>query len=664
MKKFLLSIFAAVMVGHSAQGHFNPLSMLQLQALKHKAPALAESEAAPFIPALILLDADGASKAELEALGVVFYHERGGIHLTAIPRQAVGQVLDVPGIIDISCANTASVCMDKARPFCFVDAVMSPSASLPAFTGKGVVTGISDIGFDPQHIAFRENLKSFGVFRPEYNTSVISQGEALATCDTDNPDRHHATHVANIMAGSYLEGLYYGVAPGSDLVVTAGNLNDVSILLGVEHIISYARELDRRAVVNLSLSTAVGPHDGTSLMSAYLNHAAEDAVVCISSGNSGNCRGYASFDFTSEHTEAAVGLESGNNTSLNNSLEFWSNGTRPFGVQLHVLDTATGAVVYSSPVHQADNPEQQEFVPEMLDGKITMLSYLCPMNNRYNLAVRLQYTTDATGPDGRSARYVCFLSVTADPGVSVEGWTDISPLAFADAPKGRVGFEVRYDGTVNDLNTAPNVISVGSCRSRNVTPLLSGGDRTWPFSVGTVSDWSSYASATEFCRSLPDICAPGQMVISAQSSYYMKDHTSSWNAAVTRTPEGDFYWNFDQGTSMSSPYVAGVFALWLEADPTLTAEDLREVAASTARTDFTDFPSDQWGPGCIDAEAGLKKILEGISSIAEVETDSDLPSEIYTLSGIRISGADPAALSPGIYIVRTTAGSGQKLIIK
>ncbi len=662
MKNLILACLLSIIFCGEAAGRLHPLSMLELESPRMKVPAREDAQLSPYIPALMLLEAQSQTKADLEALGVIFYHERRGIHLTAIPREAVNDVLQVPGIIDISCANTTSACMDKARPFCFVDVAQTPTSSRAGFTGKGIVTGISDIGFDPQHIAFWNNLKSFAVFRPENDTEIISQGAALADCDTDNPDQHHATHVANIMAGSYMEGLYYGVAPGSDLVVTTSNLNDVGILLGVEHIISYARALERRAVINLSLSSSVGPHDGSSLMSAYLNYAAEDAVICISSGNSGDCPGYAYYYFTPAHTEASVGLACGNNRTLNNYLELWGSPGRSFSVRCNVLDTSTGSVVYSSPWHDAANEEQETFEPGMLDGKITMLSYLCPMNNRYSLAVRLQYTTDALAADGRTARYVCFLSVKSPGGTSVQGWSDISSLMFAQAPGTDESFTVQCDGTVNDLTTAPGVICVGSCRSRNEVPVLSGGDKSWTFPVGTVSDWSSFASATEFCRPLPDFCAPGQMVISAQSSYFMKDHTFGWNAAMTRTPEGDFYWNFDQGTSMASPFAAGVFAQWLEADPTLTTADLREIAASTARTDFSDFPSAQWGGGCIDAEAGLEKILSGISSIAEVPVDA--PEMIFTLSGLRLDHTDRSALAPGVYIAVSAKGVEKILVGK
>ena len=78
------------------------------------------------------------------------------------------------------------------------------------------------------------------------------------------------------------------------------------------------------------------------------------------------------------------------------------------------------------------------------------------------------------------------------------------------------------------------------------------------------------------------------------------------------------------GTSMASPHVAGAIALWLEADPTLTVADVKEIIAETAFKDEYTALADpvQVGYGKFDAYAGLKKVLErkaansGISNAA------------------------------------------------
>ncbi len=45
------------------------------------------------------------------------------------------------------------------------------------------------------------------------------------------------------------------------------------------------------------------------------------------------------------------------------------------------------------------------------------------------------------------------------------------------------------------------------------------------------------------------------------------------------------YWKQEVGTSMSTPFVAGSIALWLEANPDLNVNDVKEIIRKTAVRD-------------------------------------------------------------------------------
>jgi len=652
-----LPVFAAIAFGAAAK--VQPVSMLALQ----KSASASRAEASPYIPVLMLLDSESGSKADLEKLGVIFYHQRGDIFLTSVPRGAVSDVLSVDGIIDISCANTTSLCADLAREFSFVEAVHAglPELSGVKYTGNGVVTGISDIGFDPHHVAFRGNLRSVADFHPEKNAGTILAPDALDSWTSDNNTKTHATHVGNIMAGSYTEGVYYGAAPESDFVATTSSLNDVGILLGVEHIVQYAENAGKRAVINLSLSTPIGPHDGSALMSQYLDFVAEQtgAIICVSSGNDGWTKGHAFFDFSSDASTAAFLSHNGNNISFDNYIDIWSSDNKPFQIRCDVIDADTNLRVYSSDWYTSDSDEKLEVTPPQFDGSISFQGYLCPMDNRYNVAASLNYTTEERADDGRNARYICAFTVRADPGVRIDALADLNPMVLAEYTGDGNAFAVTSDGTVNDMASARNVIAVGSCASRNQAPVLPDGSYSWAFTVGSVSDWSSYATATPFCRALPDICAPGQQLVSAMSTDYYNQLSNPWINAETIVGDKHYYWFADQGTSMSSPLAAGIIALWLEANPALTVQEIKSIAAKTARTDLVGYPSAQWGPGCINAAAGIQEALNISSSVTDIDADhkSDSVSAIYTLTGIRLPHTDTSRLAPGTYITVTPSGS-------
>ena len=64
---------------------------------------------------------------------------------------------------------------------------------------------------------------------------------------------------------------------------------------------------------------------------------------------------------------------------------------------------------------------------------------------------------------------------------------------------------------------------------------------------------------------------------------------------------------------MASPTVAGIIALWLQADPTLSVRQVKDIIAQTAiRDQFTQGElGTHFGPnGKIDALAGIQLILE------------------------------------------------------
>jgi len=79
----------------------------------------------------------------------------------------------------------------------------------------------------------------------------------------------------------------------------------------------------------------------------------------------------------------------------------------------------------------------------------------------------------------------------------------------------------------------------------------------------------------------------------------------------------------NSGTSMSAPVVAGIIALWLEANPQLTPEDVLRVISLTSHQP-DDAPSAEknniYGYGMIDAYAGLLNILGIPDHIAGIST--------------------------------------------
>ena len=105
---------------------------------------------------------------------------------------------------------------------------------------------------------------------------------------------------------------------------------------------------------------------------------------------------------------------------------------------------------------------------------------------------------------------------------------------------------------------------------------------------------------------------------------------------------------------MSTPHAAGIVALWMQANPQLTTNDIIEILRETCRNDKfttdTEFiPSHnpvQAGYGKIDAVAGLKKILNttAIDAIevgghreATPATMYSIDDPVYNMMGQRVN---------------------------
>ena len=124
-------------------------------------------------------------------------------------------------------------------------------------------------------------------------------------------------------------------------------------------------------------------------------------------------------------------------------------------------------------------------------------------------------------------------------------------------------------------------------------------------------------------RVKPDVTAPGGMIFSAVSSYSDYYKESSANTVARATINGkSYYWGQMTGTSQASPFVAGVIATWLEANPELSPEDIQLILKKTARQDSHTgaCPNSIYGYGKIDALAGIKEVLSP-SAIDNLSTD-------------------------------------------
>ena len=205
-----------------------------------------------------------------------------------------------------------------------------------------------------------------------------------------------------------------------------------------------------------------------------------------------------------------------------------------------------------------------------------------------------------------------------------------------------------------DWTSTPNVISVGNYVANTIGINYNGFefDYSLIYTMFDIEGSSSYGVSLNGVAQ-PVVAAPGTNVVSSYNHY----------ACIKEIAESMQWQGYPYasmtGTSMSCPVVSGIVALWLQADPTLTLDEIKDILAHTSRNDeFTAANPIRWGYGKIDAAAGIEYIKQ-LTAINEVPIEEPRQVEDnlwYDITG-RTYNAKPTA--PGIYI-----HAGKKIIVR
>ena len=650
--------------------------LLTISLLLACAPlARAEEETpAPTHHAEIIRIDEADADAELEALqkeGVNILYRRGDLLLAYVPYATPGEETPsqakrklppslLPGDTRPQKPFNPNVpTMLNASRLMDADKIRTGSEGISPLSGKGVVVGFCDIGFDARHINFLDpsgkvcRVKLAVQYIEDYGLrNVYDSPEKIYEWQTDTEDNFHATHVAGILAGGYSTQGYQGMAPEADIVATTSTLHDATILAGVEDVIAYAKSVGKPAVVNISIGSYLGPHDGTSLFCQYLDRCAEDAIICISAGNEGAANNHAYKNFTPSDNTLRVRFANNDwtNMKMYGATDFYSDSSQPFSVSLFVNDNSsftrylfdTGLIDPASLVDGnwilTSDPElteppyhySEEFA-KYFNGEIYLYASLDPENGRYHAQVFYDCQTETyVSEASKWARYRIGAAITGSPGQHVDAFADGSWSWFARA--GSTFATPDNLMSVSDMATGHNVISVGMhCAQQSILKLdgsYYNGDE--PYTIIANSGYGKLLDG----RDLPLTVAPGSPIVSSFSTPYLTKHSaegmasiktlpdySSYSPAAAPTlydPQQYYYWLPYGGTSMSSPYVAGCIASWLQLKPDLSSSEAISLIASTNDSEAHPLSADPHnGQGYFRPYKALAELAKGLGTSVE-----------------------------------------------
>lgn len=639
----LFSILAAALFSSTfvmGQGKVSPYTVHLLQ--QQQVETRYESQAGGAVSAYLHTDGE-PDLAALEALGVKVTLRLDGILTARIPLDRVEETAALDFIRYIEVGTPVSPMLDKARPAAGVDKVHSGEGADMPLTGKGVVVGIIDGGFDYTHPAFYDDETGASRIRrvweqgtssgtpPEafgYGTELATE-EAILAAGGDVTTQSHGSHVAAIAAGAYRKegNPYYGIAPDADIVlVSKGALtaNCANISDAIAYIYDYAASVGKPCVVNMSLGWNQGPHDGTSTFDRVADQLQGPGRLLVGSmGNYGNDPVHISRTFTGDGDaplQAMVAYKIAPSAgNVGGEVDIWGDAGMAFGLQVVVTRSTNGSVVSAFDTLDVALPEGQtrEFaLSGRISGKVTVTTEVNPLNGKPHAFVSL-------GVESRAMGMTIGLIVTPRTAGTVHGWTDATYTTFeTDVPEGWTAGDKLY--TLCEIGgTGGRIISVGAYVSSN-TYVEQGATqpKKTDETLGALATFSSVGPTIDG-RMKPEIIAPGTFIASAVNSY--DSYKSAYpTASAVEWADRTYNYSYMQGTSMAAPFVAGVVATWLQAHPTLDSETVKEILAKTAINDEHTQPA-TCGYGKIDAYAGLREALALASGLDEVEANDDDP---------------------------------------
>ncbi len=141
----------------------------------------------------------------------------------------------------------------------------------------------------------------------------------------------------------------------------------------------------------------------------------------------------------------------------------------------------------------------------------------------------------------------------------------------------------------------------------------------------------------------------------------IKPEISAPGVAIRSTLPGGNY-GLKQGTSMAAPHVAGVLALMLQADASLTFADAEDILARTAvpRPSPSDVPNNDYGWGRVDAYDAVQVVAaRGILSGVVTRASDGLPIPQAAVSAVPSQGGAAVQTTTdaqGSYLLGLTAG--------
>jgi hypothetical protein len=630
--KLLILLLLFVNVAFSQRAKFNPSLYREIIKTQENDRSIS-----------LLVQGDVSTvQQKTKELGGRFKYSVNSISSITIPLNKILILGEVNGINKIEGLYGTGALMDDMT---LINANVNPvhlgyAPLSQAYDGSGVVMGFLDTGIDFKHPDFinadgstrvkylwDQNLDTGGStpidygYGQEWDAVAIDAG--LCTHNEAYNYFGHGSNVTGIGAGNGLAiNNLKGVAPASDLIVVSVAFDENflnNVVDGTEYIYSKAAAMGKPAVVNASLGSYFGSHDGTDLAALLIDDLITQSngrsFVCAAgnAGNNGiNPPSHLGYD---THPDSSFSWFYYNSSLAEVFYEWWIDKDDAENFSFAIGADITNPFTYYGRTEYLNLKNDFEYVNGVasksialyhdadLLGSITIYSYDFDSTYACDIIIDPELTTyywrfitNGTG------RFDCW---------SAKALTGTSDIIWASLPSSSIFPDIdRYKAPdynqtiVSSFTCSDKVITVGNYSNRASyldfygTEQIIANDTT-----GKLAGSSSFGP-TRDGRIKPEVAAPGNTTLATGqlSTLYGLIIAQPYKVA-----QGGMH-NRNGGTSMASPVVAGIASLLLQKNPQASWREIKDAIITTTYTDsFTgnNLPDNKWGYGKANAFAAM-----------------------------------------------------------
>ena len=627
----------------------------------------------------------------LKKYGCKIYANWDDIYIASIPLDNVSSLCSYPAIQRIEAGRSCSITNDNSGTIVRARDVWNSSAPLSA-TGKGVIIGVMDIGFDLTHPNwYSADMQKYRIKQIWDMLDTSEDGEpVIGKTDTGNDTiyvgrqyigteailnkrysadgltQYHGTHTMGTATGSGAEGNgiispYTGMAPEAEMCVvanyTSNNKDIVPIadtykyttatdLLGFKYIFDYAESVGKPCVINFSEGTYDDLNESKLYQEVLNKMLGPGRILCSAAGNDGAKNTYI-------HKAEGESKKGAFLTSSSQDASYVMRSKKPVKMQLTFYQNDESGKSKVERVKWEYDMTKLSAFPDsvmkdtLLIGNERFAVCLCTYPECYDKTLFASefLISDVDNDTFGKNTDISFTVLGADNDIEVFYCTG----SFKSNGLDNSLCDFQQTHSILFPASTQNVITVGA--TAHITTVTSHTGAVYGDNFGTngvKTSFSGVGPALNGCIK-PDVMAPGVNIVSSTNSYREDLHLEDKYGSRVFEYEGrKHYWAMGKGTSMACPAVTGVIALWLQVCPTLTPEQIKDVFAHTCThyDESMSYPNNYYGWGEIDALAGIEYINRVYTGIEEHIINSRKKA-IYDINGMKVNDINHR----GIYII-------------